>query len=258
MSADLQEEVARTMETTVRLLPLLPELLKDLQELGTPADKVAAALRASGVKKGAAVLDLGCGKGAVAAALAEQLALRVAGIDAFPPFLEAARALAAEKGVGSSCLFREGDIRNLLGRTGQYDVVLLLSVGPVAGDHRATVAGLRSLVRPGGLIVIADGFLAEGVAPLPGYEGYADRAETIRQLTSFGEALVHEAVFSMEETRQVNETNTELIRRRASLLKARHPEMSDAIDEYVTRQEFETEILGTDLICALWTLRRAP
>ena len=59
----------------------------------------------------------------------------------------------------------------MLAQASEYDVVLLLSVGPVSGDHEQTVADLRTLVRAGGYIVIDDGFLAEGVAHLRGAEG---------------------------------------------------------------------------------------
>lgn len=257
MDRGIAEEIARTLETEPRLLPVLPELLADLDELGTSAEEIVAALRAGGVPRGGRALDLGCGKGAVAVALAERLGLAVDGIDAFPPFLESARALAEARGVGGSCSFREGDLRERLGSPGDFDAVLLLSVGPVLGDHERTVAGLRTLVPPGGLVVLEDGFLAEGVAPPEGCEGYAPREETLRRLTARGDALVYESVSPPDATRALNEENTEKIRRRARALRAERPDLAGAIDAYVARQERETEILGTDLICAIWVLRRA-
>jgi len=56
----------------------------------------------------------------------------------------------------------------------------------------------------------------------------------------------------------VNEQNTDLIRRRARLLKASHPALAQLIDTYVTRQEQESRILGTgtELLGATWVLRR--
>jgi SAM-dependent methyltransferase len=256
MTPDIHESVARAMETDVRLLPVLPDLLIDLWELGTSSEQIVSAFQSVGVEPESLVLDLGCGKGAVAVALAERLGLRVEGIDAFPPFIQSARTLARERGVGSRCRFRQGDIRKLLGQEGQYDAVLLLSVGPVSGDHEQTIADLRTLVRKGGYIVIEDGFLADGIAQLPGADGYAGRSETLRRLTACGDQLVRQVVCSAEETRSLNERNTDLIRRRAHLVKASHRDLTELIDEYVARQERETQLLGTDLICAIWVLRR--
>jgi ubiquinone/menaquinone biosynthesis C-methylase UbiE len=257
MTLDLNESIAQAMETDVRLLPLLPELLTDLWELGPSAEQVVAALTSVGVEPDSTVLDLGCGKGAVAVALAEHLGVRVEGIDAFQPFLQAARALAAERGVSDRCRFEQGDLRNLLGQEAQYDAALLLSVGPVLGDYAQTLAGLRRLVRAGGYIVIEDGFLADGVAPRPLAEGYAGHSETLRQLTACGDVLAREVICAAELARPVNQRNTDLIRQRASLVKARHPAFEQLIDGYVARQERETQILGTDVPCAIWVLRRA-
>lgn len=256
MIPDVDESVARAMETDVRLLPVLPSLLIDVSELGPSSEQIVSALQAVGVAPGALVLDLGCGKGAVAVALAERLGLRVEGVDAFPPFLESARALAKERGVASRCRFRKGDIRELLGKEGQYDAVLLLSVGPVSGDYEQTISGIRTLVRKGGHIVIEDVFLADGAAQLLGVDGYADHAETLRRLTASGDQLVREVRSSAEETRSVNDRNTDLIRRRAHLVRASCPDLTDLLDEYVARQERETQLLGTDVVCAIWVLRR--
>jgi len=257
MTLDLDESVAQAMEADVRLLPLLPELLTDLWELGPSAEQVVAALASVGVGLDSTVLDLACGKGAVAVALAEQLGVRVEGIDAFQPFLQAAQALATDRGVSHRCRFEQGDIRNLLGQDKQFDVVLLLSVGPVLGNYEQTMAGLRSLVRAGGYIVIEDGFLADGVAHLPLAEGYAGHMETLRQLTACRDVVVQEVICPSEQARSVNQRNASLIRQRAGLVRARHPAFEQLIDEYVARQERETEILGTDVLCAIWVLRRA-
>jgi len=256
MTPDIHESVAQAMEADVGLLPVLPELLADLWELGTSCEQIVSALQSVGLESDSLVLDLGCGKGAVAVALAERLGLRVEGVDAFPPFLQAARTLAMERGVSSRCRFRLEDIRTLLGQQRQYDAVLLLSVGPLLGDHERTIAGLRPLVRSGGYIVIEDGYLADGIEHLAGADGYAGRSETLRRLTACGDQVVWEVVSSAEETRSLNETNNDLIRRRANLVRTNHPDLAELIDKYVARQEHETEILGTDLICAIWVLRR--
>jgi len=254
---DLLERVAQMMEVDIRLLPLLPELLADLQGLGSRPDEIADVLRAAGAPAGATVLDLGCGKGAVSVTVAERLGARVVGVDAFPPFLEAARALAAERGVGHLCAFREGDILEVLRGEASHDVVLLVSVGPLLGDHRRTLEGLRRQVRPGGLVLIADGFLAEGVDALPGYEGCASRADTLRQLAAFGDVLVREIVTPPAETRAENDRYTALIRGRAERLRRLHPDLAGLMDAYIARQEHEVAQIERGFVCATWILRRA-
>jgi len=245
------------MEVDVRLLPLLPELLADLQGLGSRPDEIAEVLRAAGAPDGASVLDLGCGKGAVSVALAERLGARVVGVDAFPPFLEAARALASERGFAHLCTFRDGDILEVLRGHAAHDVVLLVSVGPLLGDHRRTLEGLRRQVRPGGLVLIADGFLAEGVWALPGYEGCSSRADTLSQLAAFGDVLVREAVTPPAETRATNDRYTALIRGRAERLRHLHPDLAGLVGAYVARQEHEVEQIERGFVCATWVLRRA-
>ncbi|WNG54045.1 methyltransferase domain-containing protein [Archangium gephyra] len=94
----LEEQVATALETTPELLPFMPELLADLDELGTEVRDIIELLRPLGLPAGARVLDLGCGKGTVALALARELGLRVLGMDGFVPFVEQARRRAEEGG----------------------------------------------------------------------------------------------------------------------------------------------------------------
>jgi SAM-dependent methyltransferase len=244
------------MEVDVRLLPLLPDLLADLGGLGSRPDDIADLLQGAGAPAGASVLDLGCGKGAVSVTLAERLGARVLGVDAFPPFLEAGRALASARGVADRCTFREGDVVEVLRGQSAHDVVLLVSVGPLLGDHRRTLEGLRRQVRPGGLVLIADGFLAEGIETLPGYEGCSSRASTLSELTAFGDVLVREIVTPPAETRAENNRYTALIRGRAEGLRRAHPDLVPLLDAYVARQEDEAAQIERGFVCATWALRR--
>jgi cyclopropane fatty-acyl-phospholipid synthase-like methyltransferase len=258
MFADLQHSIAQTLETEEQLLPLIPELLADLSELGASTDHVVAALKDFGLQPGSRAIDLGCGKGAVAVAIAERLGLAVDAVDGLPAFVDASRKLAEKHGVAAKCCFRCADLRDYFGETGDYDAVLLLSVGPVAGDHQLTIEALRGLTRPGGLIVIDDGFLAPGVDRRGRYPAYPGHDEMLKRLTAFGDGLLRETIFDADATRAVNMANTALIRQRAAGLKQQHPELAEAIDAYVARQEVESERLGHDLIGAMWVLERAP
>jgi hypothetical protein len=75
-------------------------------------------------------------------------------------------------------------------------------------------------------------------------------------LTACGDVVAREIICPTEQMRSVNQRNTGLIRQRARLLRASHPALEQLIDEYVARQERETQILGTDVRCAIWVLQR--
>jgi cyclopropane fatty-acyl-phospholipid synthase-like methyltransferase len=84
------EMVAYALETYPELLPYVPELLADLGELGSDAQAITSVLDDLNLTESASVVDLGCGKGAVAVEVAEGLSLKVLGIDLFEPFIKAA------------------------------------------------------------------------------------------------------------------------------------------------------------------------
>ena len=65
MAIDWQA-IAASMDAEPELIPFLPRLFVDLEDLGARADHVLEILRRAEFAAGSKVLDLGCGKGAVA------------------------------------------------------------------------------------------------------------------------------------------------------------------------------------------------
>jgi len=204
------------------------------------------------------VLDLGCGKGAVAVALARRFGASVCGVDGMSAFIDEARALAESQGVAKQCEFRCGDLRASLDDA-TFDVVMMLGLGPVLGSPSQTVATLRRAVGEGGHLVIGDAFLAEtavsGTADEP---DYFHHAETLRQLAQYGDHLVHEAIDPQGDVDEFNIRATELIRQRADMLAVEHPKLADHLRAYVRRQEAESQLLSETLVCATWLIRRGP
>jgi SAM-dependent methyltransferase len=101
------------------------------------------------------ILDLGCGTGRHAVALAER-GYRLVGVDRSPRMLDLARERASAARVGP-IEFLEGDVRTVrLGR--QFDVVLLMFavLGYQIGDHdvRATLETVRLHLRPAGIVIL--------------------------------------------------------------------------------------------------------
>ncbi|MBI5115016.1 hypothetical protein HZA56_00920 [Candidatus Poribacteria bacterium] len=82
MNEHTQQQIADSLETTPELLHFMPELLADIWELGGSPGIVVNMLRPFKLPaRKAKVLDLGCGKGAVAVTLAKELGFRVFGVD---------------------------------------------------------------------------------------------------------------------------------------------------------------------------------
>jgi len=259
MNERKQQEVAQAFDATPELLPFITELLSDLWALGCSLEVIVELLRPLGLPaETTRVLDLGCGKGAVALTLARQFCFQAMGIDFFEPFIQEARKRAEEMGITSLCQFVCDDIRNTLGEARDFDVVIYASVGGVLGKFDECVAKLRRCVRPGGYMLIDDVFLADpDKVESPWYEHCATHQETLQQLTAHGDALLREVIIPTEDVKALNRQYTELIRRRAEKLAELHPEAADSLFWYVEKQERGSEIMETTVTSAVWLLQRA-
>jgi steroid 5-alpha reductase family enzyme/SAM-dependent methyltransferase len=256
----LEVEVAAALDASPALTPYLPELLADLDELGSSADTVCDLIAPLELEVSSTrVLDLGCGKGPIAIALTKRFGYRALGVDGFAPFVEEAGKAAAREGVTALCTFRHGDLRDALAANPPFDIVVLAAVGRVLGDMRETMRQLRRAVRPGGYMVIDDCYLADGHAiDKANYRDYEPHAETIAAMEAFGDTVVQEVISSQDEMRAENIENTRLIRARAEALAKEHPQDAAVLMEFVAEQEDECAILENDLVAATWLIRRGP
>ncbi len=248
------EQIAASLETTTDLLPHLPHLLVDLHELGSHPRVITGLLHP--LRHGAVVLDLGCGKGAVALCLARERGFQVLGVDLFAPFVEEAQRRAEAEGLAHLCRFEVADLREALRRFSGVDVAVYAAVGNVLGNLETCVALLRGAVHPGGLIVVDHGFLCGTPIERPGYEDYVSHGEALRQLTAFGDSLEAEVLISPEELRRTNRRNTSLISRRVEELSEKRPELTPALEAYLENQRVECETLETRTTEAVWLLKR--
>lgn len=253
--AALEDYIAFAMEVPKALLPWLPELLADLPDLSGATNDVLTLLRQFGLPKGAEVLDLGCGRGEIAIAVADDFDALVTGIDGMAPFLETAREQAVARGLEGRCQFVHGNLRDVLHQPMIHDAVLMIALGPILGDAAATVAALRRVVRPGGLIVIDDGYLVGPPPDEPGWEAYATLEETERRLVQHGDHIGArlDRRASMEAFDQVAADGIE---RQAETLVRRRPEWGDMLREFLAGQYWESSLWNTDLMPAIWCLRR--
>ncbi len=255
----LADCVAASLDAEPALLPHLPYLLQDLDALGAPVDEVLQALAAAGLQAPARVLDLGCGKGCVARAIAKAIGASVLGVDAVPEFIAEARRRAAHEQLASLCEFRVEDIRLTLDREKEaFDAVVLVAVSKVLGDPVDAARAARRAVRPGGLVLVHDAGLSNAAAPPAGYEGYRPVSEIRAGLTCQGDAVVVEQSSPGEDSHATNRGHYAAISRRAAELDARRPELHDLLKAYLARQLEESAAEGAVVESRTWVIRKAP
>jgi SAM-dependent methyltransferase len=131
-----------------------PAYLRNAFTKGTDQE-VDFLVDAIGISAGARVLDVGCGPGRHALALARRGA-RVVGVDRSRAFVELARHAAAEESLPAT--FAERDVRDL-DHDGEFDVVLCLcqgGFGLLGGrDEPSVFARIGAAVAPGGHLALS-------------------------------------------------------------------------------------------------------
>lgn len=123
--------------------------------LGRITDRLEDALLLDllGDVAGRAVLDLGCGDGALAVRLAAAGA-QVVGLDADPAMLLAAAARAADAGVNVH--LATGRAEALPFATGRFDLVVAVTVLCFVPDADTAFREMARVLRPGGAVVIGE------------------------------------------------------------------------------------------------------
>ncbi len=256
-ASDVDKSIADSLEMETGMLPFVPRLLKGMWALGCSPELVVKLLRPLGLNPDqVTLLDLGCGKGAVAVTVAHALGFRAVGIDACEVFLEEASQKAAEWGVSHRCRFELKDLREYVKEAADFDVVIFASLGGLLGDYRELVGKLRKTVRPGGYILIDDGFLkGERSVERAGYGHYVPHDQTLDQLTAHGDTLVKE-MLTIEENTQINQNYLAILKNNAKALLRDMPEVKERVEVYIREQETECEILDKLITGAIWLLQR--
>lgn len=106
-----------------------------------------------------AVLDMGCGTGLAARAIASRPGFTgtVAGVDLSPHLIAAAERFARDEGVSERTTFRAGDTRSLDVADGTYDAVVAHTLLSHVEDPQSVVNEAARVLRPGGMLGIFDG-----------------------------------------------------------------------------------------------------
>jgi SAM-dependent methyltransferase len=113
----------------------------------------------------AEALDLGCGRGELAVSLAARFGMRVTGVDRSAAMLEAARERARARGALERLRLVETDIAEFKPQTGAFDLTAMLGGGGIAGGIAGICSTLAGWTRPGGHVLIGEGYWAREPAP---------------------------------------------------------------------------------------------
>ncbi len=105
------------------------------------------------------VLDMGCGTGVAARAIAARKGFSgaILGIDLSPYLIEAAKRLAVEDGLGDQIKFQEGETHSLNLETEVFDAVVAHTLLSHVGNPLAVLSEAKRVVKPGGLVGVFDG-----------------------------------------------------------------------------------------------------
>lgn len=198
------------------------------------------------------VLDLGCGTGTIAVALATTLGLRVHGIDAVDEFVVAARERALREGAGDRCTFERGDARDALRRgDGSWDAALWIGIGSLLGPLREIVEDLRRLVRPGGLVVVNDDVDARDAARRD-----AALARLRGEVARHGDSIVRELLPADADLAAAEADLQTVIRAAGDRCASRRPDLRPAIERFLERQRAAARAYGRDVGVGFWVVRR--
>jgi len=257
LSEQQKIQVAKGFDATPELIPFIPYLLQDLSELGSSPETIIEILDSLHLNKKTKVIDLACGKGAVSIQIAQRLGFSCKGIDLFKPFIEIAREKALEAGVRHLCKFEVNDINNVIFKEKNYDVLILAAAESLLGEVDEAIGKLRNCVIDGGIIIYDGAFLNESSSLTnPDYSVIKKYAGTIKQLTSYGDEIIKEAIIPTEETMAINNAYTDVIRKRADELLLKYPEKKKLFFSYIEKQEAECSIIENDLAGCIWCVKK--
>lgn len=164
---------------------------------------------ALGIGEGSNVLDVACGAGASAIALARAFGCHVLGIDLSEANLERARERAVTEGLADLLEFRRMDAEALDMEDGTFDSVLTECALCTFPDKAAALREMHRVLRPGGRVGITDVFIerelppaldgllfriacVSGALPVAGYRAALDEA-------GFGEVDHEDQSFALRE-----------------------------------------------------------
>jgi len=145
----LDDELTKVMVTRLESRGKHPRFREMLNDYLTAMD----------IDSAESVLDIGCGTGIAARAIAsrDRFNGRVTGVDLSPGLIAAARRLAEEEGMSGRIRFETGDTRSLELADESFDAVVAHTLLSHVDDPSLVLSEARRIVPPGAPVGVFDG-----------------------------------------------------------------------------------------------------
>lgn len=245
------------LQIAPQIIPGYPYLLQDIWALGSFPDEIIELLGSLSLPPASRAVELGCGKGAVMLQVAKNMSIPVHGVDPFSAFLDEAKRRCAEMGLVPLCSFSQETAQQFLQRGECFDAAILAGTGPLFPSYDQTISCVRQIIRPGGYIIIDDGYILDAEAPrYPGYEYLDDYSGMVSMLESSGDRLTAQRIIPGEKLRKYNQRNNECIERRCRELVRTNPEYADALDRFTAAEKQECQFMEEQTVAAIWAVQR--
>lgn len=253
----LEESIARSMECEqIEILPYLPYILQDFDEIGTPPETIVALIKKHQKKYPELnVLDLGCGKGAVSIKISNELKCSCLGIDGIPEFIKEAQQKSLSSNLSHLCKYEIGDIRVRINSLQNFDVVVLGSIGDVFGNYYATLSKVSQVLNRNGIIIIDDGYLRDEVESND--TELEKRGIIVQCGKQLGINLIDEIIVSEKSQQQkIYDKELKFIVKRCAELMERYPLNKKIFLEYMEKQKEEYDVLKNAFISSTMVFKR--
>lgn len=248
----LARSVAESVDAPAALFPYLGELFRGMPSLGSSPRRVVGLLKAHGITDRSRVVDLACGKGAAAMAIAGGIGCRVDAVDGYEPFLVEGRRNARRRGLDGLVTFEHADLERW-GCDRAYDAALMLGLWPLDVAARS----LRMCVRRGGLYVIDDVYYDQGMgAPPRGLARPPTMEECVGAIAELGDRVEQVHSFRPSEVAAINRRLFARLKVNAARLGRGVPGLRPVIREYLARQKAANEVLAGSFRPGVWVVRR--
>jgi ubiquinone/menaquinone biosynthesis C-methylase UbiE len=204
------------------------------------------------------ILDLACGKGAVSVKIAENLEVKVKGIDIMSEFVDFAKAKAKEHKVSDLCQFAVADVTTAITKEKNYDVTILSAIGNVLGTPKETIQKLKSTIKKGGYIVIDEAYVKDDTSKdqiAYNKESYLTEQQWLDIFKQAKLEIVETVLADDIEDESLSSTKgMASITKRANELIEKHPDKRKIFEGYIESQQREYDDLDQSLVGVIWIL----